>query len=213
MATRFFPGYDSYKITSPFGDVRDWGVHEGVDLVAVNAAGGAVSDWISAFDDGVVIESGYNTVSGYYVKIRHNDTYVTLYCHMKVGTVKVRKGQTVKRGDVLGYMGRTGRATGAHLHLGISKNGKYVDPTEYFDRDLGAWDKVAVNCERRRLSRGASGDETKLLQEMLNRYGAGLKADGVFGTLTDEAVRRFQTERGLEADGIVGKLTWAELLK
>lgn len=213
MSTRFFPSYDSYKTTSPFGDVRSWGVHEGVDLVAVNSNGGACADSIVAFDDGVVIEAGYNAISGYFCKIKHNDVYSTLYCHMKVGTMAVKKGQAVKKGDILGYMGRTGRATGAHLHLGLSKCGVYVDPVEYFDRDLTEYDTVPVNCCRRRLKKGSSGSETMLLQNLLNISGAKLSADGVFGKLTDAAVRDFQSAHGLEVDGIVGKLTWNELLK
>lgn len=212
MATRFFPGYDSYKITSPFGNVRSWGVHEGVDLVAVNSSGSACTDRIIAFDSGIVIDTGYNSISGYYCKIKHNDIYTTLYCHMKVNTVAVKKGQKVKKGDVLGYMGRTGRATGAHLHLGLSKYGTYVDPVDYFERDLEQNDSLTVNCRRLRLRRGSAGNETALLQHLLNIHGAKLEADGVFGELTESSVKSFQSSHGLDADGVVGVLTWNALM-
>ena len=86
MASRFFKNYDGYKITYPFGSRVIFGKkehHTGVDLVAVAENGGAVSDWVCSFDSGEVIEAGYNSRSGYYCKIRHDETLVTLYCHFK----------------------------------------------------------------------------------------------------------------------------------
>jgi peptidoglycan hydrolase-like protein with peptidoglycan-binding domain len=60
---------------------------------------------------------------------------------------------------------------------------------------------------------GSRGDAVREAQQLLNRQiSAGLTTDGIFGNLTDAAVRRFQTERGLGVDGIVGPITWGRLL-
>ena len=61
--------------------------------------------------------------------IKHDNGYQTFYAHFK--SVKVKKGQVVKKGQILGEMGRTGWADGIHLHFEIEKNGKIIDPTDY----------------------------------------------------------------------------------
>jgi murein DD-endopeptidase MepM/ murein hydrolase activator NlpD len=187
--------------------------HSGVDLVAVAENGGAVSDWVVAFDSGEVIEAGYNSRSGYYCKIRHDETLVTLYCHFKKGTLRVKKGDKVERGEILGYMGSTGRSTGAHLHLGISLFGEWVDPEKYFDKDLCEVNNLTVTQERKLLKRGAVGAEVKLLQTLLNFHGATLECDSSFGPATQKALAAFQKSRGITADSVAGAVTWQELMK
>ncbi len=216
MASRFFKNYDRYKITYRFGSRVIFGKkehHSGTDLVAVAENGGAVSDWVCAFDSGEVIEAGYNDRSGYYCKIRHDETLVTLYCHFKKGTLRVEKGDKVEKGDILGFMGSTGRSTGAHLHLGISLFGEWVDPEKYFDKDLCEVNKLTVTQERKMLKRGATGAEVKLLQTLLNFHGAALECDSSFGPATQKALIEFQKSRGIASDGIAGAGTWQELMK
>ncbi|MBR4062764.1 MAG: peptidoglycan DD-metalloendopeptidase family protein [Clostridia bacterium] len=216
MASRFFKNYDGYKITYPFGSRVIFGKkehHTGVDLVAVAENGGAVSDWVCAFDSGEVIEAGYNSRSGYYCKIRHDETLVTLYCHFKKGTLRVKKGDKVAKGEILGYMGSTGRSTGAHLHFGISLFGEWVDPEKYFDKDLCEVNKLTVTQERKLLKRGAKGEEVKLLQTLLNFHGAKLECDASFGPATAKALAEFQKSRGITADSVAGVVTWQELMK
>ena len=216
MSSRFFKNYDGYKITYPFGTRTIFGRtehHSGVDLVALAKNGGAVSDWVVAFDAGEVIEAGYNSRSGYYCKIRHDETLVTIYCHFKKGTLRVTKGDCVGRGDLLGYMGSTGRSTGAHLHFGVSLFGEWVDPEKYFDQNLSEVNKLTLTHERRMLKRGAVGDEVKLLQTLLGFHGVSLEADGSFGPDTQKAVIEFQKRRNLSPDGIAGAATWQELMK
>ena len=216
MPSRFFRDYDGYKITYPYGMrtiLGSTGFHQGVDLVAVAENGGAISDWILAFDGGVVTYAGYNSVSGYYCRIRHDDTAETLYCHFLKDTLRVKKGDRVERGDVLGYMGNTGRSTGAHLHLGIALYGKYVDPEEYFDKNLSEVNEMTLMHTRKILRRGAEGKEVKLLQTMLNFHGASIETDGSFGPATHGALLDFQRKRSLEADGRAGPATWSELMK
>ena len=78
--------------------------------------------------DGVVIEAGYNRGNGRYVKIRHNSTYTTGYLHFSKIASGIKKGVRVKQGDVIGFVGSTGLATGPHLCYRFWKNGKQVDP-------------------------------------------------------------------------------------
>ena len=80
---------------------------------------------ILAVGDGVVTKSAYTEGNGKYVKIRHNSTYETQYLHMSKRAVSV--GQTVRQGQVIGYVGSTGLATGPHVCFRFWKNGKQVD--------------------------------------------------------------------------------------
>ncbi|HLT33565.1 MAG TPA: M23 family metallopeptidase, partial [Aquaticitalea sp.] len=81
---------------------------------------------ILATANGTVIESTQRGGNGKYVKIKHNDTYSTQYLHMKARNVK--KGQYVKQGDVIGWVGMTGNTGGPHVCYRFWKNGKQVDP-------------------------------------------------------------------------------------
>ena len=80
---------------------------------------------IVAVGDGVVTKSAYTSGNGKYVKIRHNDTYSTQYLHMSRRNVS--EGQAVRQGDVIGYVGSTGLATGPHVCFRFWKNGEQVD--------------------------------------------------------------------------------------
>lgn len=81
---------------------------------------------IKAAADGIIITRGYTRANGNWVKIKHNGTYTTGYLHMsKFGSFK--QGQRVKKGDVIGYVGKTGLATGYHLCFRFWKRGKQVD--------------------------------------------------------------------------------------
>jgi murein DD-endopeptidase MepM/ murein hydrolase activator NlpD len=78
--------------------------------------------------DGVIVEAGYNRGNGNYVKVRHNGTYTTQYLHMSRIAKGIRKGQAVRQGQTIGYVGSTGLATGPHLCFRFWKNGRQVDP-------------------------------------------------------------------------------------
>jgi murein DD-endopeptidase MepM/ murein hydrolase activator NlpD len=81
---------------------------------------------IMATGDGVVVASTYKKYNGNYVKIKHNATYTTQYLHMSKRAVK--NGERVKQGQIIGYVGSTGLATGPHVCYRFWKNGKQVDP-------------------------------------------------------------------------------------
>lgn len=94
--------------------------HKGTDFAA------AVGTPITATANGTVTKSEYKGGNGNYVKIRHNATYETQYLHMQKRKVKV--GQYVKQGDVIGTVGMTGNTGGPHVCYRFWKNGKQVDP-------------------------------------------------------------------------------------
>lgn len=83
---------------------------------------------IHAVGDGVVTEASFTRGNGNYVKIRHNSTYTTQYLHMSRRAKGMAPGKRVKQGDVIGYVGQTGLATGPHLCYRFWKNGQQVDP-------------------------------------------------------------------------------------
>lgn len=101
--------------------------HRGTDFAA------RVGTPIIATASGTVIESTRRGGNGKFVKIKHNNTYSTQYLHMK--SQKVRRGDYVKQGDVIGYVGMTGNTSGPHVCYRFWKNGREVDP---FKQDLPA---------------------------------------------------------------------------
>ncbi len=99
---------------------KRWKAHKGTDYAA------AYGTPIVATANGVVTKSGYTGGNGNYVKIKHNGTYSTQYLHMTKRKVKV--GQRVKQGQVIGTVGSTGLATGPHVCYRFWVNGRQVDP-------------------------------------------------------------------------------------
>lgn len=103
--------------------------HAGLDFTA------QVGTPIYATADGVVKTANFNAGGyGNHVVISHGYGYETLYGHMV--RIKSRVGQTVKRGEVIGYVGSTGKSTGPHCHYEVHRNGSPVDPIYYFYNDL-----------------------------------------------------------------------------
>lgn len=98
---------------------KRWKAHLGTDYAAPTGTP------IMSTGDGVVIESRYKRANGNYVKVKHNSVYTTQYLHMSKRKAKV--GDYVKQGDIIGYVGSTGLATGPHVCYRFWKNGKQVD--------------------------------------------------------------------------------------
>ena len=122
--------------TDPFTKARK--MHEGMDFTAKTGTP------IFATGDGVVARAD-NTVSGYgnHIVIRHGFGYETLYGHLS--KYKSRAGQRVKRGDIIGYVGSTGRSEGPHLHYEVHKNGKVVNPLNFYYGNISAVEYVAIS--------------------------------------------------------------------
>ena len=78
--------------------------------------------------DGVVLEAQFKRYNGNYVKIRHNSVYTTGYLHMSRIASGIRPGTRVKQGQVIGYVGSTGLATGPHVCYRYWKHGTQIDP-------------------------------------------------------------------------------------
>ncbi len=116
----------SYRIDPIYKTVK---FHTGLDFSAPQGTP------IYATAQGVVRIAG-NLGNGYgnHVVINHGYQYSTLYGHMY--RIKVRSGQTVKRGEVIGYVGNSGKSTGSHLHYEVMKGKKHLDPIYFFYNDL-----------------------------------------------------------------------------
>jgi murein DD-endopeptidase MepM/ murein hydrolase activator NlpD len=99
-----------------------WKGHFGTDYAAERGT----PIWSTA--NGTIIAATYTKNNGNYVKVRHNGTYTTQYLHMSKIKPGIRKGVFVKQGDIIGYVGSTGLATGPHVCYRFWKNDKQVDP-------------------------------------------------------------------------------------
>jgi hypothetical protein len=238
----------AWKITSPFG----WRIHpiekykkhhNGVDLWGANP-----KIYVEAFHDGLVIAAGTSKLKnadgslggvGWYVDIRSkiNGTfYVHRYAHMVENSLKVRKGQKVEAGTILGIMGNTGASAGRHLHFEINK-GKvwrwtsdgsgFVNPLEFVKNTIDAYKlqesipeatpedaplvpapPVEKTKEKKAtvLKLGSKGPAVRRLQRALK-----LNQDGQFGPITETAVKAFQKKNGLTETGIVDSSLSAKL--
>ena len=107
------------------------GNHKGVDICA------AAGTPIYASAGGTVTKAGYNkagagTGYGYSIIISHGNGYTTVYAHCL--SLAVHSGQTVKQGQLIGYVGSTGRSSGNHCHFEIRRNGSYIAPQNVFNR-------------------------------------------------------------------------------
>jgi murein DD-endopeptidase MepM/ murein hydrolase activator NlpD len=122
--------------TDPFTKARK--MHEGMDFTSKTGTP------IYATGDGVVAKAD-NTASGYgnHIVIRHGFGYETLYAHLS--KYKCRAGQRVKRGDIIGLVGSTGRSEGPHLHYEVHKNGKVVNPLNFYYGNISAVEYVAIS--------------------------------------------------------------------
>lgn len=118
---------DGARLSSGFGKRRHpilgyTKMHKGVDFAARSGTP------IMAAGDGVIDVAGRNGGYGNYVRIRHNSSIKTAYAHMKGFAKGTRKGRRVKQGDIIGYVGTTGRSTGPHLHYEVLVDGRQQNP-------------------------------------------------------------------------------------
>lgn len=125
---RSFPDFippTAGKFSNSFGRKRffngeERAPHSGLDIPA------PVGQKVIAPADGIVVETGNYFFNGNTVLIDHGQGLISMFCHLS--KINVEKGQTVRQGELLGLVGKTGRVTGAHLHWGMSLNNARVDP-------------------------------------------------------------------------------------
>ena len=122
--------------SDPFTKIRKF--HAGMDFSARTGTA------IYATGDGVVTTAD-NTATGYgnHIVIRHGYGYETLYGHLS--KFKVRAGQKVKRGDVIGHVGSTGRSEAPHLHYEVHKNGQVVNPLNFYYGNISAKEYILIS--------------------------------------------------------------------
>ena len=131
---------DSTYITSRYGErsAPTAGASTNHKAIDIGARSG---DPIYAAADGQVAVAKYNDGLGYYVSIEHDGETATRYSHMT--NYIVQPGEQVKQGQIIGYVGESGIATGSHLDYAVIKNGQQVDPMQYYDESAVTYDPTA----------------------------------------------------------------------
>lgn len=187
-----------------YGAPRGSSSHAGQDVT--NSTGTAVY----AAAAGTVIRRGTAVVpgrTGNGLVISHGSGRYTYYGHLSV--FRVSLNATVAAGQRIADMGATGNVTGPHLHFETHSGalGTTVNPVSYLAArgvDLGGgWSTIDP---------GAVGATVKAVQHLITQRGTTLVADGDYGSVSVNAVKKFQAARGLEVDGQVGPKTWASLV-
>jgi len=117
--SRISSGYSNSRL-HPILKIRR--PHRGVDYAA------AAGTPIYSIGDGTIIKKGYTKSAGYYIKVRHNSVYTSGYNHLSRYPKGIKVGQRVKQGQIVGYVGSTGYATGHHLDFRVWKNGYAINP-------------------------------------------------------------------------------------
>lgn len=107
-------GYRIHPISGKYA------MHSGIDI------GADTGTEIKCAYDGVVTEADFSNSYGYYIKVKHNDNFSTLYAHCS--KLKASAGDKVSKGDIIALVGSTGVSTGAHLHFEVIVSGKKIDP-------------------------------------------------------------------------------------
>lgn len=147
---------DNARISSRFTKrrwhpiLKRYRAHLGIDYAARSGTP------IRAAGSGTITFAGFTRGYGKVIKIRHSDGYLTLYAHQKSFRRGMKAGAHVKKGQVIGYVGSTGLSTGPHLHFGLYKNGRAVNPEKVVrvtTRKLGgeklkAFEQVKTNLSR-----------------------------------------------------------------
>ena len=134
------------RVSSPFGwrihpILKQKRLHNGVDFTA------SVGTPVWSCADGTIIFAGSKGPNGNLVGIQHDDGLSSYYAHLIRIERGIKKGVKVKRRQVIGYVGSTGRSTGPHLHWGVKRNGKFIDPLKYKiipGRKVGGAHKAAL---------------------------------------------------------------------
>lgn len=218
MANKFFPNYPNYIVTSPFGmryhpTEKVNKMHNGVDIVATKDGKTGQADKIKAHTGGVVDGVGYDKDAGNFVRIRVDLDTKMYYFHLREMS-SLTAGEVVQTGQIIGTMGKTGKASGKHLHFGIKKGGQWIDPAPYLEADYPVAqdpekNDITFTMELRVLRRGCKGEDVKSLQRYLRGCGYTIDVDGSYGPATENVVECYQEDSDgvLTPDGKAGPIT------
>jgi len=158
--------------------------HNGVDLGAPRGTK------VKVTASGVVIKAGYNRVKGRYVEVRHPNRYITQYFHLSGIKRGIRRGVRVIQGQLIGYVGSTGRSTGPHLHYGVKKSNRFINPLRL------------KSPKKNPISKKYLGDFKKYAQKALNLLSGG---EEVNETLLMKSVLMKEIKTMIEpVEGIIG---------
>lgn len=194
----------SPRVTSPFGMRKHpitgkYKMHNGIDLVSKVGNRNLFAVGNGYVQKVVTGKDKSTTGFGNYIWVRYPDYDLSLiYAHCS--KILLKKGDKVKKGDIVAVEGKTGAATGVHLHLGMTHIGKstWLNPANYNVKVISSKYNLT-----RKLKKGSKGDDVKKLQQALG----GLTIDGVFGAKTLAKVKSYQKSHRLTVDGVVGKQT------
>ncbi|MFJ6444101.1 peptidoglycan-binding protein [Streptomyces sp. NPDC091649] len=199
------PALGRFPAGGHYGAPRGGASHAGQDVS--NSTGTAVY----AAAAGTVVRrswgGGLPGRTGNALVISHGNGQYTYYGHLNA--YRVGLNARVSAGQRIADMGATGNVTGPHLHFETHSGrlGATVNPVAFLAArgvDLsGGWSRIDP---------GASGATVVVIQHLMNRRGYGLVVDGRYGSVSVEAVKRFQRSKGLVADGQVGPATWPVLV-
>lgn len=124
-----WPGVGATVISSRYGKRALNGWHNGIDLC--RPGGNSTGAPVVAAESGKVVYVGYESMGGNVIRIDHGNGIQTLYAHLKSGSICVKAGQYVTRGQQIAQIGSTGYVTGPHLHFEVRVNGNRVNPAPY----------------------------------------------------------------------------------
>lgn len=199
------PALGRFPAGGHYGAPRGGAAHAGQDVS--NSTGTAVY----AAAAGTVVRrswgGGLTGRTGNALVVSHGSGQYTYYGHLNA--YRVALNATVAAGQRIADMGATGNVTGPHLHFETHSGGLgvTVNPVTFMTArgvDLGGgWPRIDP---------GASGRTVVVIQYLMTQRGYGLVADGQYGAVSSDAVKRFQKAKGLVADGQVGPATWPHLV-
>lgn len=177
-----------------------------------------------AIEDGEILSATRAGDGALYVWVKYPRLGVKML-HYHLDSIKVKAGQKVNKNTILGYTGKTGKATGIHLHLGVKRlsGGGYIDPEAWAKNEYKApSEKTTTKTENFLPARGyfKKGDNSanvgkiaSFMRKAFPAYTPAAALGNYYGDNLIKAVKEFQKRSGLKPDGYFGPLTLAELKK
>jgi murein DD-endopeptidase MepM/ murein hydrolase activator NlpD len=178
-----------------------------------------------AIEDGTILSCGTDWKNGgaKYVWVKYGRIGVKML-HYHLDSINVKKGQRVTKNTILGYTGKTGKATGIHLHLEVVSlaTGKRYDPEAYSEKYREPTNQVETSAKAFLGGKGylSKGDENNNVGKIAKFMRANFKAytskkalGNYFGPYLEKAIREFQSRTKIEVDGRVGPITLEKLVE